>query len=400
MPPAPALPPVPDPSGPPPATLADWRRAPQNAWAFSRVRELIPTAEIAAGPARPLEEDWCDLAAVPLPETAAAEGAGEIELGRFLVESHTNAFVALRAGRLVWEWHGGDYDGLRPHLLFSVSKSLTGLVAGALAARGALDPDRAIAAYVPEIEGSAYDGARVRDLLDMTVSTAFDETYLAADGDYGRYRVATAWNPAPPGEAPDLRGFLATLPPGEGPHGRRFRYVSPNSDLLGWVLERAAGARYADLLSEILWRPIGLEAPGYVTMDGRGAARSGGGVCARPRDLARIGEAVRRRGIVPGGAQVLPGAWLDDMAHGGDRAAWTEGDMADLFPAGRYRAQWYQSGLPSGAIAAIGIHGQWLWIDPSAEVVLVKLSAQPVPDDDVLDQRTIAALDALSAALA
>lgn len=376
-------------------TLANWRIAPFSRWAFHHVREIVPSATIGCGSPAPLERDDCDLSAVPLPDGEA----GEIPLARLLAESATTGFVVLRGGRLVYEWYDG-YDGLAPHLLFSVSKSMTGLLAGILIDAGALDPEVPIGALLPETAGSAYADATLGHVLDMTVSTSFDESYLDPAGDYQRYRVATGWNPVPPGWEPgDLRGFLTTLARAEAPHGRTMHYVSPNSDLLGWAIERATGRRFAELFSERVWTPMGAEAPADITVDRLGAPRTAGGISARPRDLARLGEMVRRRGLV-GGRPVLPGWWIDDMNAGGDREAWLRSDMRVLFPAGRYRSQWYQSGLPSGAIAAIGIHGQWLWIDPEAEVVIAKVSAQAEPVDDALDQRVIAGLDALSAALA
>ncbi len=377
-------------------TLANWRQAPWSAWAFHHVRELVPSADIPAGPAAPLERDDADLSQIALPDGAD----GETTLAELLATSHTSAFVALQYGRLAYEWYGPGYDGLAPHLLFSVSKSVSGLLAGILVDRGALDPEAAVTELLPEVAGSAYSGATLRHVLDMTVSTAFDESYLDPGGDYAAYRMATGWNPtADARTAPDLRGFLATMRPGEADHGAAFHYVSPNSDLLGWAIERATGRRFADLVAELIWAPMGAEAAAYVTVDRLGAARSAGGICARPRDVARLGEMVRRRGLA-GSRVVVPGWWVDDMARGGDAAAWADGDLRELFPAGRYRSQWYDTGLPSGALAAVGIHGQWIWIDPAAEVVFVKLSAQPEPADDPLDQRLIAAFDALASEMA
>lgn len=378
-----------------PATLANWRLPPHSAWAFSHTREIVPTAEISAGQAAPLATDWCDLSRLAVPDAAS----GDQPLDQFLKQTSTAAFVVLQAGRLVWEWHGRGYDGQSPRLLFSISKSITALVAGLLADRGLLDPEGPISDLLPETAGSAYGDASMRHVLDMTISTSFDESYLNTDGDYAEYRVATNWNPAPdPSAAPDLRGFLARLKRGSAPHGEAFHYVSPNSDLLGWAIERASGRRFADLAGEVLWSQIGAETAAHITVDRLGAPRTAGGICARPRDLARLGEAVRRRGIVDGRA-VLPGWWLDDIASAGDREAWLRGDLADLFPEGRYRSKWYQTGLPSAALACVGIHGQWLWIDPDAELVVVKCSHQPEPVDDETDQRVIAVMRALGDAL-
>ncbi len=129
----------------------------------------------------------------------------------------------------------------------SVSKSLLGLVAGVLAASGELEPDRKVTDLVPEVGGTAYEGATIRHLLDMRSGVAFDEDYLATSGAIIAYRKATNWVPLDPGEAPsDLRSFYRAMTERDGPHGGRFHYVSPNTDLLGWVVERATGRRYAN----------------------------------------------------------------------------------------------------------------------------------------------------------
>ncbi|MEM1384941.1 MAG: serine hydrolase [Pseudomonadota bacterium] len=376
-----------------PATLANWREAPWNLWAFHHVRELIPTAEIVAGSPAPL---------VPtdppgtLPDIAVPDsGGGETALLDLLRQGHTTGLVVLKSGRLAAEWYDRGYNGQAPHLLFSISKSITGCVAGILAGRGLLDPEAPVTDYVPEVAAGAYGTARVRHLLDMTVSTGFEESYLSRQGSYGRYRAATGWNPPIEGERWDLHRFLATLEPAEAPHGQSFHYVSPNSDLLGWVLERAAGQGYPGLASQLLWKPMGTEAPASVTVDPVGAARSAGGISARLRDLARLGELMRKDG---GG--IVPQDWVEDTLTQGDRQAWRRGDLVELFPAGSYRNQWYQTGHPSGAFAAVGIHGQWLWVDRGAEVVVAKTSAQPEPIDDAMDQRNINLCAALAAALA
>lgn len=386
-----------EPSSTPAATLANWRMRPHSEWAFWRVREVVPTAEIATGERIwPLSGEIRQLADRLVPDAAG----GRWRLAEMLARHEADSMVVLQRGELVWDWVRPGYSGRRPHILFSISKSLTGLAAGVLAGEGRLDPNRPVSEFVPEIGDSAYAGATVRHLLDMQIATGFEEDYLNTDGDYARYRIATNWNPVrDPETQPDLHAFLATMRPGEGPHGHVMRYRSPNSDLLGWVVERAAGARLADVLSSRIWAPMGAEGAADITLDRLGASRSAGGISARPRDLARLGELVRLGGRTPDGRQVVPEAWIRDMWEDGDRAAWLAGDMVDLFPRGRYRSQWYQSGLPSGAMAAVGIHGQWLWIDPTHEVVIALVCSAHLPLDDAADQRIIAALDGLAMSL-
>ena len=386
---------------PPPAgaqaSLANWRQFPFSRWAFHHVREIVPSAAIPCGERRMRLERAIE----PVERLAfeAPDGA-EWTVARLISESFTDGFIVLRHGRIVHESYEAGHDGDTPHIVFSVSKSLTALVAGILADRGILDADSPVTAYVPEAAGSAYGDCTVRHVLDMTVSITFEENYLDVTGAFARYREATGWNPAgDPARPGDLRSFLLTLERGRGAHGEAWRYVSPNSDLLGWVLERASGLRFADLMASLLWQPMGAECDAYVTVDRFGAPRSAGGICTTLRDLARIGEMMRCRGV-SGGRQIVPGWWIDDIFDKGVRKTWASGDMQALLPDGRYRSQWYLTGNAHGACFALGIHGQWLYVDPPSGVVIAKHSSQPAPVNDTLDRLHLSAFDAIARALA
>ena len=171
-----------------PATLANWRSAPFNRWAFQHVRELIPSADIANDPRRVRSLE-------PRPR--------ELELAQFLAETDTDALVILQRGRLAAEHYANGMTSETPHILMSVSKSMMGLLFGQLG----IDPERLVTDVVPELRNTAYDGATIRHLLDMRTGVAFEEDYLATSGPIVEYRKATGWNPLGPGDAPgDLKG--------------------------------------------------------------------------------------------------------------------------------------------------------------------------------------------------
>ncbi|SLN62380.1 serine hydrolase domain-containing protein [Oceanibacterium hippocampi] len=376
-------------------TLANWRLAPYSSRSFHNVEALVPVVRAAAGTPRPFET-------APTPvDGIAFEGPDgqERRVGEAMAATATRGLVVLKRGRLVAERYGHGYDGDTPHIIFSITKSVTALLAGIVVEQGKLDPEQPVTRYVPEVAGSAYGDCTVRHVLDMTVSSSFVEDYNDPDSDYVRYRRATLWNPLPPGEKPEsLHEFLADMRPAPEPHGEIFRYLSPNADLLGWIVERAAGERIVDLLSDHLLRPMRAEAPGVITVDRDGSPRTGGGLSLRLRDLARLGELMRNHGEVEG-RQVLPRDWVTDIREAGDSRPWRKGSMAYLFPEGRYRSQWYQTGNASGSFCGIGIHGQWLWIDPAREVVIAKAAAQPEPVDDPTDALMLRAFEAIAAAV-
>ncbi|MGH6894663.1 MAG: serine hydrolase domain-containing protein [Dongiaceae bacterium] len=379
-------------------TLANWRQAPWNCWAFHHVPELIPVTRIAHDPARISNLPQASRA---LDDLEFVEPGGESwTLQRLLPASATDGFLVLQGGKIAYEWYGNGLTAGDPHIVFSVSKSITGILAGILAERGRLDPEALVVRYVPEAAGSVYGDCTVRDVLDMTVGIAFVENYLDTTGDFARYRAATGWNPVGhPAISSDLRSFLLTLRRDASPHGAKFHYVSPNSDMLGWILERAGGMPYARLLTELIWQPMGAEVDAQVTVDRSGSARSAGGICATLRDLARFGEMVRNHGRA-GGRQIVPRGWIEDILANGDPKPWLASDAAKLLPKGRYRSQWYVTGNEHGAFCAIGIHGQWLYIDPTSEVVIAKLSSQALPAEEATDRLLLAAFEAIGRRLA
>ena len=387
--------------GAPPApenqvTLENWRTAPYNRWSFRNVRNMVPTAPVRRDPA----QVW-RLEAVPRDLRGISfEGAGGSRwtFERWLEESFTDGLIVLEGNRIVLEHYDNGMAADHQHILMSVSKSVTGALAGILAGRGVLNPDAPVAAYVPEVEGSAYETASVRNLLDMTCGVAFDEDYLAADGAIVRYREASGWKPpADPATLTDQRSFVVSLQ-SEGRHGGIFRYISPNTDLLGWVLERASGQAFADLLSEAIWRPLGPDFDAYVTVDRLGAPRTAGGICMCLRDLARVGLMMLQGGR-GGTGRIVPASWVEDIRTQGDPAAWKLGTMALLFPDGAYRSKWYATGFASGAFTGIGVHGQYLYIVPSAGVVIAKFSSAALPVDDDMEATSMVAFEAIAAAV-
>ena len=298
----------------------------------------------------------------------------------------------LRDGKVALEWLRPGVQDDEPHIVMSVSKSITALLAGALEGAGLLDPEAPVTRYIPEADGSAFGDAQVRHLLDMTTSTAFVEDYSPGD-DVREYRRSTGWYPAENG-APGLHEYLLTIRKA-AEHGRAFHYVSPNTDMLGWVCERAAGVTYADALSTYIWAPLGAESDADVTVDRLGAMRAAGGISVVPRDLARLGQLV-----VEDGLGVVPAAYVRDLREGGDQAAWSGGEWAEFLPGGAYRNCFYQPRTEPGVAVGIGIFGQHLYADPVRKVVVAKQSSWPMPSDEAGDLTAIDASRAIAAALA
>jgi len=338
-------------------TLANWRTAPFNRWAFHHVRELVPSADIPNDPRA--------VRALP----AAPRDFKGLDIEAFLRETDTDGMAIVRRGQLVFERYASGMSDETPHILMSISKSMLGLLIQELG----IDVQRRVVDFVPELRNGAYGAASLRELLDMRAGIVWDENYLAASGPIVEYRKATGWNPLGPGETPsDLHAFLGTLQETK-PHGGPVHYVSPNSDLLGWVVERATGRRYGELMSERVWKKIGAERSAYITLDRLGAPRCAGGMCTTLRDLARVGQWL---------IEERP-AFLEELETKGDSQAWATGDLAPYFKGlpMRYRSQWYTLDGEAPLAFGWGIHGQNLFIDRLNELVIAKFSSQALPVD-------------------
>lgn len=372
--------------------LHNWREKPFNTWGFRHIPELIPTAEIPAVSGG-TEEQKIDCSWLTANEITVTDR--KMRISDVLAETFTDALVVMKAGKIIAEFHAPNFTTRSRHILFSASKSVTGVLAGILVAEGLLDPEELISRYVPELKNSAFGDATVRQALDMRTSLAFTETYDDPRGDFARYRRAGLLDPMLDGEPVEtVISFLASMKKASREHGGPFFYCSPNSDVVGLVVERAAGVRFPDLMAQRLWQPMGARSDARITVDLEGTARTGGGLFITARDFARIGELVRCGGSVDG-RQVVSSEWIRDTINGGDRQAWIGGSFASWLAGGRYRNQWYQSGNSDGAFFALGIHGQWLWINPQAELVIAKFSSQPSPVMDDMKRLNMALFDAV-----
>jgi CubicO group peptidase (beta-lactamase class C family) len=353
------------------ANHANWRTPAHNRWAFSHVDEIIAAAQV--------DNDPTDLS----PLVPAPRGLGDSMVRQAVLRAiRTDAVVALRNGKIMFEWYARGNGPHTRHILMSSTKAVVGLLAGMLHETGELDFAAPASTYAPEIATTAYRGATIRDLLDMRTGVALDPDQERA------YKVATNWRPEAVGErSVDLVSFLQTLTAPWRAHGGPFRYVSANTDLLGWVIERAVGLSVPRLLSERLWRPMGAEDPAYFTVDRKGLARCAGGLCATARDLARLGQLIVDNGR-RGGRQIIAESIIDDIENNGDLDAWRNGEWAkSRLSTGRttrYRSGWYLVDDPPKTMFAMGIHGQNLFVDRANGIVVVKLSSwkrrtDPVP---------------------
>ncbi|KAK5126986.1 hypothetical protein LTR85_008345 [Meristemomyces frigidus] len=352
------------------ADLSNWRESPHNEWAFQHIEEILSTHVIkraegssALGSGAEKSFDGFKIQSGASPE---------LDLAGFQEFTKTDGTVILHNGKIVHEFYDHKNERTSKHILMSMTKSVTGLVTGILASQGRIDISKLIKHYVPEAS-SIFDIVTVQQCLDMNSGIKYD------DGSH-EYRAAAGWNPLRGDESHrTLHDFLSHVQTHTDGPGAGFNYASLNTDLLGWALERATGKKLADLISELLWQPMGAESDAFMAVDSEGSARAAGGLCATVRDVARIGQL-----LADGGRDIVASSWIEDMMHNGDKEAFAKGSWSpafrDDFDSLAYRDCWLANS-DTNIFCGLGIHGQMLMVDRTNNIVLAKTSSQSVSVD-------------------
>lgn len=370
-------------------------RFPALRWSVSNFRQLMPTVNVSRGLGpvavlpTALRDDIDSLTFTPL-------GAQRTMTWRESLDAnYTDGIVVLHRGRIVYERYFGVLGPEGQHGLMSVTKTFVGTLAAMLVAEGRLDPGQRVDSYVPELAASAFGSATVRQVMDMTTGISFSEDY--ADPTAEIWLHAAAGNPLPkPKNYTGPRGyyeFLQTVKP-QGAHGAAFAYRTANTDALGWIIARVTGRSVAQLLSERIWSRLGAEQDAYMSVDSIGTPFAGGGLSTGLRDLARFGEMIRNNGAF-NGRQIIPAMAVADIRRGGNPADFARAGYR-LLPGWSYRNMWWVTHNEHGAFMARGVHGQALYIDPAAEMVIARFASTPVAGNSANDPTSLPAWHALA----
>lgn len=354
-------------------SLDTWLLPPHNRHSLHQVDRLVPVATIARGDRAPRALSPADTSHEADHSAVALAPGREATLLEFLEMTNTDAFIVLRGDQVLYERYFGDNTRESRHIVMSVSKSLCGMLAGILVDDGLLDVDAKTSMYVPELENGSYGGSTVGQLLDMTALPDFDMTYTDPSAEVQAGDRSAGWRPRRDDDADGTRAFLERLQ-GSGGHGTAFQYCSATTDVLAWVLERAADMPYARLLETKLWQNLGAEDDAVITVDNRGTPYACAGISMRLRDLARFGRLILDDGRIDG-RQVIPEEWIRTTAQGGVFDTSLYGDSTP----GTYRNQWWIPGGSHGSFYAVGIFSQYLWLDPSTGITIAKFSSETGP---------------------
>jgi len=374
---------------------SSFSKFPRTRWSYAHMRQFLPTRVVPRGGA--------PVCALPRSERTDIDGvvftpfgrAGTMTWEESLDANYTDAIVILHRGAIVYERYFGVMDAHTPHIAFSVTKSFVATIARTLVHEGVLDENALAPTYVRELAATGYADATIRHLLDMTTGMRYDEDYTNQTSSIWQFARAGGFRPRPAGyQGPEsFYAYIQQLAK-ESTHGQRFAYKTVNTDTLGWIMSRVTGRSLSELFSGRLWSKLGVEHDAYFTVDSTGVEFAGGGLNLTLRDAARFGEMMRLGGRF-NGQQIVPTAVVDDIRRGGDKEHFALAGYV-LLPGWSYRDMWWVSHNAHGAFTARGIHGQAIYVDPAAEMVIARFASHPLGANANLDPTSLPAYHAVA----
>ena len=374
---------------------SDFFSFPKLRWTVCHIRELMPTKQVKRdlGPPVPLEYELDN--GIDTVTFTPMGGGKPMTWKESLSANYTDGILILHKGRVVYEKYFGCLDETGKHAAMSMTKSMTGLLAEILVVEGQLNDTVKVSEIIPELKNSAFGSATVRQVMDMTTALDYSEDYSDPKADIWVYSMAASPLPKPKGyEGPNgYFEYLQTVKQ-NGVHGEAFGYRTINTDALGWIISRVTGKDLAHLLTERIWSRIGAEQDGYMTVDAKGTPFAGGGLSAGLRDLGRIGLLTLNGGEI-NGHRLFPKKVMDNIRAGGDKKAFAKAGYKSL-EGGSYRSMWWIIHNKHGAFTARGVHGQTIYVDPTAEMVIVRFASFPTAKNAQIDPTSLPAYQAVA----
>ena len=362
-------------------TRANWMRPDLMHRSFRHVEQIVPTSTVdrGSGPVSELPTEPADLGGFEFRDHLGATRTME----QYLVDEHVDALLVWSDGKVRHEVYRNGQTRRDRHIVFSVTKSFTGLLAEMLIEDGVLDDRRLVSEYVAELGQGAYADATVRHVLDMEVGIDFSEVYDDPQSDIRQFAYASGMRVIPDGVAAYdcLYDYLPTLRK-RGEHGHDFHYVTANSEVLGWVIEHVTETPIVRLFGERIYEQIGAERDAFYMTDPCGKAIAGGGMCVTAADMLRLALLVANDGVW-NDTHIVPPSVIGRLKAGGTPrpSLWgNEGGGNDC----SYRSQWY-SFHPGRMLYAMGIHGQSIFVSTERDSAMVVQSSAPVADGDFFD---------------
>ncbi|MHC5361359.1 serine hydrolase domain-containing protein [Myroides sp. LJL110] len=364
-------------------------------YSVMHMREFLPTKNVSQGLEAPIDFPYELDSNIDKITFTVTNTHQTMSWEESLWANYTDGIIILHKGKVVYERYLSDFTPQNVHATMSLTKSFTGTLASILVAQGILDPQKTASYYVPELKNSAFADATIRQIMDMTTALKYSEDYSDPNADVWKFSQAGSHliNPKTHQGPVGYYQFLETIKK-QGNHGEIFRYKTVNSDALGWIISRSTNKSIPTLLSELIWSKIGAEQDAYYQVDALGIAFAGGGLNAGLRDLARFGELIRNQGQFDH-RQIIPKQAILDIEKGGNKQAFAKSENHQL-KGWSYRNMWWITENKNRAFTARGVHGQAIYIDPTAQMVIVRLASHPIAANKANDPTSLPAYQAVA----
>lgn len=363
--------------GAPPApdlqvTRTNWLQAPWNVWGLRHLEQLASVATVDRGeePATVLGPLWLDLGKFLFPNPDGRV----LTFDEAMADLHIDALLLWHGGSLRLERYANGQTVRSRHAMLTATGAITGLLAEMLVGEKRFDDMRLVTFYLPELRGTAWDKASVREVMDMEVGLDFREIYGDPWSDFSQLLYAAGMLAPPEGlrVAPSLNQYLYGVRP-QGEPAMDYQPASANVEVLGWVMQRVTDQSVAELYEARIHRQIGAERDAYFATDAVGMTSATAGLAITARDLLRIGVTLAQRGQY-NSRQIVESAVVEKIEQGGERRHAIAGNEAAPFYS--YKSNWHIH-HPTKSYAAWGIHGQYLFVAPEQQVVAVIQSSHP-----------------------
>ena len=328
---------------------------------FLNMDKIFPTREIKASKnPKPLKRNI-----KTLPETFFFEGE-EKNLQEYLDYFWSDGMIVLHKNEMVYEnyWLGNNEN--KRHISWSVAKSFISALVGIAYEEGLIDSlDDPVTKYLDDFKETGYDGVTIKDILQMSSGVLFNEDYADYDSDINRFGRAVATGTS-------MRDFSKTLTREREP-GTYMHYVSINTQVLGFLLQKVTNKSISQYLYNKIWNPLGMEDSAYFILDDVKDEFALGGLNATLRDYAKFGLLYLQNGRWNDN-QIISKQWIED-SHSTDGIHLVPGERETSSNPWGYGYQWWVPGFPDTDYTASGVYNQYIYIDPLSEIVIAKTSS-------------------------
>jgi len=360
-------------------TKENWLQSPYLRWSYTHMKELALTREVKNNPMQ--------VATFPTPLqnldnfSVNKENGGNTPLKKLLDENKTDAFVVIHNGKLVYEHYFNGFKQNEQHGMASLTKVFTGALVQSLAEEGLINVNKTAETYVKELRNTPFGKATIQQLMDMQVSVEYPtHGYMQKGLENQDAQLYLASNLLPRGKNYDgpMKIYDMLIEAKEtAPPGTTFSYNNGSTETLGWIIRTVTGKSLTENVSERIWSKIGMEKNAYYVTDETGVEQASAGLNATARDIARFGQLILNNGRY-NGVQVLPSSISKNVK------SVQEGELAIRQGASMsYHNQWWIPHNEHGAFEVLGSYGQYLYIDPKANMVIVHFSSNAEPSSDV-----------------